>query len=1375
MTNVNVSTDIQTEERREDSTSSTLPFTGDNTPKTPRPLVESGKGGGGPAIEAGNQEQQERVREEKRKKSSKRHVSPVDSLNNYESSPERTLSDNYSSDPEPSSEGEEDIRALLNKKGGKRKRSTSPTLSTHSKSSKKECQFDLFMATTEQEKKSWEMPSQLAEYFNKNSRKYISDKDIVESITGDYPVPSNVIDNPKMDEFMVSMIRSAGHQYLMDKDKDLQRVQGKIRDIMGPLASAWTDVELYRKGENDQAIDINEMAEKLQKAVVLVGQASNAICYQRRLSVLGKFTDVKEAKSLLRDNVENLATVSKDLFGKDFKAHLKAETKTSKSVVEFFSSKKKKPSSKQPFSANPFSFSNQRGKGDSNQMQKRKTFGGAFARNNYNKPNNSYNNKGKFSTKSFSQHAENSRLVAKPETCSSNDKMHVLRKRNRDAFSRKDKTLSAKLATNYKRPSHTKHCKRLGNPFKRRTNSIKMSTTNTYEQIRGKNNRSGNRKHVEKRSHTTGNPQKGSDSKQHLSHPEKRGGISTGNKSEGIEQIYTLPTLQDGGSERCTESAPKRGSDVQIRSQGCLLFCSPKYKIKETSKIQVEGETIRVPMSGIWPSTSSKDIYETYESANIHPSKDKHSASYLPRRHAIDGNIPVRHLNGSGLGYVPFSPSGPNSQHEEISVDPSERNRIPGHLSEQSGNDIFSSKGKNRISEGPVPKHIDFETDNPQGTFITGRKIESNSSSSHTCTTSITLFTTSSGARSTKGISLRNYDISYTGLCNGTKMVDKQHKSPEGKTSCYPSPRFGDPIGRSQNWGLGGSHSQRIYRGDVEEGRNETSHQHFRTTGSRISYQDIHERKEGFFNPPTNRQHSSFILPDKDGRNKEHRINKNLEENLALPIGQGDHSYCRVDPFSPECHGRLGVQKCGGFHRMEIIPTDFYSDLPNDGSTQCRPFCIKSVASNSNIYESEIRSTMPSHRCISPELGTVLPICLPTILSDLKSSQTSINTVVRKNDNHYPSLANSTLVPSPSINVNSTTYPTPKHTKFVNKSIGANTSTDSNHILGSSGWDGLRKTLSDEGISGQAGELIINARRKGTILNYESAWKKWDLWCSGKQIDPFKCSVNHILEFLSNLYEKGLQYRTIGVYRSAISAYHLPINGINIGKHPRTSALMTGISNLNPPQPKYGFTWDVEKVLKYLRSLPTNSALSHKQMTLKVTMLLSLVAINRGSELKTLDLNYLSKYSSKYSFSISQTVKHSRRGKVPPPVIFYRFPEDILLCPIATLDSYIDLTKTWRGKETQLFLSHVSPHKAIGKSTIARWLKEVLNLSGINTDHFQAHSVRGASSSKVSSKGLSVQDILNRGNWSNESTWQRFYHKEVETPARRFQDSLLKL
>ena len=80
------------------------------------------------------------------------------------------------------------------------------------------------------------------------------------------------------------------------------------------------------------------------------------------------FTDIKTTRSLLRDNTESLGKVSKDLFGKDFKAHLKAETKVSKDAEDYFSqhSLKKttlKPQSKPLFRSGPFP--NQRGKGQS--------------------------------------------------------------------------------------------------------------------------------------------------------------------------------------------------------------------------------------------------------------------------------------------------------------------------------------------------------------------------------------------------------------------------------------------------------------------------------------------------------------------------------------------------------------------------------------------------------------------------------------------------------------------------------------------------------------------------------------------------------------------------------------------------------------------------------------------------------------------------------------------------------------------------------------------------------------------------------------------------------------------------------------------------
>ena len=44
---------------------------------------------------------------------------------------------------------------------------------------------------------------------------------------------------------------------------------------------------------------------------------------------------------------------------------------------------------------------------------------------------------------------------------------------------------------------------------------------------------------------------------------------------------------------------------------------------------------------------------------------------------------------------------------------------------------------------------------------------------------------------------------------------------------------------------------------------------------------------------------------------------------------------------------------------------------------------------------------------------------------------------------------------------------------------------------------------------------------------------------------------------------------------------------------------------------------------------------------------------------------------------------------------------------------------------------------------------------------FKAYSFRGASTSKAKVNGASLEDILKRGSWSNQSTWQKFYRKEI--------------
>ena len=42
-----------------------------------------------------------------------------------------------------------------------------------------------------------------------------------------------------------------------------------------------------------------------------------------------------------------------------------------------------------------------------------------------------------------------------------------------------------------------------------------------------------------------------------------------------------------------------------------------------------------------------------------------------------------------------------------------------------------------------------------------------------------------------------------------------------------------------------------------------------------------------------------------------------------------------------------------------------------------------------------------------------------------------------------------------------------------------------------------------------------------------------------KKIDQFFSNINQILEYLSQLFQNGLQYRTINNYRSVIYAFHV--------------------------------------------------------------------------------------------------------------------------------------------------------------------------------------------------------------------------------------------
>ena len=66
--------------------------------------------------------------------------------------------------------------------------------------------------------------------------------------------------------------------------------------------------------------------------------------------------------------------------------------------------------------------------------------------------------------------------------------------------------------------------------------------------------------------------------------------------------------------------------------------------------------------------------------------------------------------------------------------------------------------------------------------------------------------------------------------------------------------------------------------------------------------------------------------------------------------------------------------------------------------------------------------------------------------------------------------------------------------------------------------------------------------------------------------------------------------------------------------------------------------------------------------------------------------------------------------------------------------------------------------------------------AGIEVDKYKAHSTRAAATSKAKKLGLSVEQIVERANWSRVTTFKKFYHKEVQAATeKQFQDKVLQV
>ena len=96
----------------------------------------------------------------------------------------------------------------------------------------------------------------------------------------------------------------------------------------------------------------------------------------------------------------------------------------------------------------------------------------------------------------------------------------------------------------------------------------------------------------------------------------------------------------------------------------------------------------------------------------------------------------------------------------------------------------------------------------------------------------------------------------------------------------------------------------------------------------------------------------------------------------------------------------------------------------------------------------------------------------------------------------------------------------------------------------------IRGRYQSSAVSKPAQRLLLAAWRARTEKTYSSAWRKWTGWRCEQQVNPVSASLDSVLNFLASQFDAGLEYRTLNVYRSALSATHPQIEGFKVGEHP---------------------------------------------------------------------------------------------------------------------------------------------------------------------------------------------------------------------------------
>ena len=236
-----------------------------------------------------------------------------------------------------------------------------------------------------------------------------------------------------------------------------------------------------------------------------------------------------------------------------------------------------------------------------------------------------------------------------------------------------------------------------------------------------------------------------------------------------------------------------------------------------------------------------------------------------------------------------------------------------------------------------------------------------------------------------------------------------------------------------------------------------------------------------------------------------------------------------------------------------------------------------------------------------------------------------------------------------------------------------------------------------------------------------------------------------------------------------------PIEGFKVGQHPDLIRLIKGVFNSRPPQKRLVPEWNLEDVLSSLQKKPFEpmKRASLKHITFKTVFLVAITCFRRCSDIQSLQLGEgsVNVQHKGLTFVRHGLAKQDREGHFGTSIFIPTFLEIKKLDPKRCIYHYLKKTEPFRRKtdgseEVSVFLSLNEPHKPVSSQTISSWIVQTIKMSlGDKSAKIRGHSTRAIGSSYALLKGASLSSILSAADWSRESTFVKFYLRDMSSQS----------